>query len=239
LIKVKVFGSGSSGNGYLVDDGQSQLMIEAGIPFKKVEPEMDFDFSKVEGMLISHEHGDHTKYLPQFIKRTSFPIYATVGTFQALGMAGARYEAMDKLEPTRIGTWTVIAFPVKHDAAEPAGFLIINDMGERLLYVTDTYFVKYKFNNINYMLVEMNYSNEIATENDQEGLLNHGLHNRILTSHFEMKNSLDFIKHNLSPSLKWVELIHLSDNNSNAELFKHKTQALTGVPVMIAPKRSW
>lgn len=214
-------------------------MIEAGIPFKKVEPEMDFDFSKVQGMLISHEHTDHSKYINQFVRRTTFPIYATKGTFEALNMAGGRYAVMEKLVPIRIGTWTVIAFPVKHDASEPVGFLIINDIDERLLYVTDTYFVKYKFNNINYMLVEMNYSNEIATENDQKGLLNHGLHNRILTSHFEMKNSLDFIKHNLSRSLKWVELIHLSDNNSNAELFKHKTQALTGVPVTIAPKRSW
>ncbi|WP_054655293.1 MBL fold metallo-hydrolase [Lentilactobacillus kisonensis] len=239
MIKVKVFGSGSSGNCYLLDDGTSQLLIEAGIAYKHVEQEMDFDLSRVQGMLISHEHTDHSKYIKQFVQRTAFSIYATQGTLNALNLSGIRYEPLTELGATKIGDWIVTAFPVKHDAAEPAGFLIIDSMGERLLYVTDTYFVKYRFNDINYMLVEMNYNQQIAQKNVDKGILNYSLRNRILTSHFEMKNSLDFIKSNLSPSLKWVELIHLSDNNSNEELFKEKTQVLTGVPVLVAPKRSW
>lgn len=239
MIKVKVFGSGSSGNCYLLDDGQSQLIIEAGIAFKHVEVAMDFDFSKVQGMLISHEHSDHSKYIRSFVDHTSFPIYATQGTLKALELTGLNYVALGELVPTKIGDWTVIPFPVRHDAAEPVGFLIKNSMGERLLYVTDTYFVKYRFDHIAYMLVEMNYSYDIAAQNVDDGTLNYSLRNRILTSHFEMKNSLNFIKANLSPELKWIELIHLSDKNSDQQLFKEKAQALTGVPVYVAPKRSW
>lgn len=239
MIEVKVFGSGSSGNGYLLDDGSSQLMIEAGIAYKHVEREMDFDLSDVQGMLISHEHTDHSKYIKQFVQRTTFPIYATQGTFKAISLSGSRYEPIKEFQPFKIGSWVVTPFPVKHDAAEPVGFLIENAAGERLLYVTDTYFVKYRFDHISYMLVEMNYSNEIASNNVQSGALNYSLRNRILTSHFEMQNSLNFIKSNASPSLRWVKLIHLSDVNSNEKMFKEKTQALTGVPVYVAPKRSW
>lgn len=239
MIKVKVFGSGSSGNSYLLDDGNSQLMIEAGISYKHVEVEMDFDFSKVQGMLISHEHTDHSKYIRSFVEHTSFPIYATQGTFDALELSGMNYVSIEPFTPVKAGSWVVTPFPVKHDAAEPVGFLIQNAAGEKLLYVTDTYFVKYRFKDIEYMLVEMNYSNAIASQNVKDGSLNYSLRNRILTSHFEMKNSLNFIKSNLSPTLKWVVLIHLSDKNSNEDLFKRRTQALTGVPVYVAPKRSW
>ena len=238
MIKVRVFGSGSSGNCYLVDDGKSQLIIEAGIPYQKVQQAMDFNFRKVAGLLISHEHGDHSKYIHKFWKFTSIEMYATRGTFKALKVAGSRYSALTPMRPRTIGSWTVTAFRVQHDAAEPVGFLIENTLGERLLYVTDTYFVKYRFNHITKMLVEMNYSKDIAMQNEQRGDLNHALENRLYTSHFEMDNSLAFIKANMSDQLKDVTLIHLSDLNSDEALFKHKVQEITGVPVYVAPKNS-
>ncbi|CAJ1226600.1 MBL fold metallo-hydrolase [Lactiplantibacillus xiangfangensis] len=236
MIKVRVFGSGSSGNCYLVDDGKSQIIIEAGIPYQKVEQAMDFNLRKVAGLLISHEHGDHSKYIHKFWKFTSIEMYATKGTFKALDVAGSRYSALTPMRPRTIGSWTVTAFRVEHDAAEPVGFLLENSSGERLLYVTDTYFVKYRFSHITKMLVEMNYSKDIAMENEQHGDLNHALENRLFTSHFEMNNSLDFIKANDSPALQDVTLIHLSELNSDETLFKRKVQELTGVPVYVAPK---
>ncbi|VDG23696.1 MBL fold metallo-hydrolase [Lactiplantibacillus mudanjiangensis] len=236
MIKVTVFGSGSSGNCYLVDDGKSQLMIEAGVAYKKVQQAMNFNFRKIAGLLISHEHGDHSKYIHKFWKLTSIEMYATKGTFKALDVKGGRYCAVTPMRPRTVGSWTVTAFRVQHDAAEPVGFLLENYLGERLLYVTDTYFVKYRFSNINKMLVEMNYSRDIAMKNEQNGDLNHSLENRLFTSHFEMNDALDFIKTNISSCLEDVTLIHLSDLNSNEELFKRKVQELTGVPVYVAPK---
>jgi len=236
VIKVRVFGSGSSGNCYLVDDGKSQLIIEAGVRFDKVEQAMDFNFRKLAGILISHEHGDHSKYISKFWKRTSAEFYATAGTFKALNLHGSRYYRITPKKPTVVGSWIVTAFNVEHDAAEPVGFLLENSSGERMLYVTDTYFVKYRFKNVNKMLVEMNYSKDIAMKNEQNGDLNHSLENRLYTSHFEMNNSLAFIKANTSKELQDVTLIHLSDLNSNEELFKRKVQEITGVPVYVAPK---
>ncbi|GAX05415.1 metal-dependent hydrolase [Secundilactobacillus pentosiphilus] len=238
MIDVKIIGSGSSGNCYVIDDGKTQLIIEAGVAFKHVQVAMDFDFSRLAGVLISHEHGDHSKYLPALREHVSAPIFMTTGTAKALKQT-LFYSPIKSLDPFAAGTWKIIPFEVKHDAREPVGFMIENQLGERLLYVTDTYFVKYKFRDIKYMVVEMNYLNTIAMENERKGNLNHGLRNRILTSHFEMSNSLAFIQANESDKLESVTLIHLSEKNSDEQLFKRRTQAVTGVPVYVAPQKSW
>lgn len=125
-------------------------------------------------------------------------------------------------------------FPVEHDAAEPMGFIFDNGRDERLLYVTDTYYVKYRFSKITHMLVEMNYAEDIAQGRVDRGELDYTLHSRILTSHFEEANALLFIGANLSKYLQEVTLIHLSKDNGDPERFKRKTQQLTRVPVTIA-----
>lgn len=235
MINTTIFGSGSSGNGYLIDDGSVWLMIEAGMPYKRVAPRMAFRFSQVAAMFISHEHGDHSKYIRQYLSKTEMTMYMSAGTAKALELPlSYRVVIMEPLKEYQIGTWTVTGFPVEHDAAEPMGFIFDNNQGDRLLYVTDTYYVKYCFSKITHMLVEMNYAEDIAQERVDRGELDYTLHSRILTSHFEMTNALTFIGVNLSKYLKQVTLIHLSRDNGDPERFKRKTQQLTGVPVTIA-----
>lgn len=234
MIKIKPIGSGSSGNCYLIDDGNSQLILEAGVNFKKVQQTLNFDLRRLTGLLITHEHGDHIGHLKEFINKTTLPIYATAGTLEAKQLTGYRYHTIKSSVTYKIGQWQVMPFTVKHDAVEPVGFLIMNEMGERLLYVTDCEFVQYKFSNISYMMIEMNYALDIASENVNDGVLNNTLKNRILGSHFEMQSSLDLIKANKSPTLREVWLIHISKNNGDPERFKKATQELTGVPVYLA-----
>lgn len=234
MINIKPIGSGSSGNCYVIDDGNSKLILEAGVRFKKVQQALNFDYRNIDGLLITHEHGDHTKYVNDFITSTTVPIYATKGTMNAKGFTGYRFNEIKSSVTYKIGSWQVMPFDVKHDAAEPVGFLIMNELGERLLYVTDCEFVRYKFSNISYMMIEMNYALDIATDNVNNGVLNYSLKNRILGSHFEMQSSLDLIKANKSPALKEVWLIHISKTNGDPDRFKKATQELTGVPVHVA-----
>lgn len=234
MLDITIFGTGSSGNGYCVSDGKTQLLLEVGIPEKKAAPKMNFDFSKVVGILITHEHGDHSKYLKQYLLNTIAPVYLTAGTANALKFEGVRRVDIQPLHEYKIGTWIVTPFHVEHDATDPVGYLIESQAGDRLLYVTDTYFVKYRFKDITQMLVEMNYSSAISQKNVDDGILNPFLERRIWHSHFEMENSLNFIKANTSPSLESVTLIHLSKLNGDPKLFKSKTQEITGVPVTIA-----
>lgn len=242
MLKIKSFGSGSSGNSYLIDDGITQLIIEAGVQFKKVQQAMRFDFSRVVGCLISHEHRDHCRYVPQLIDSTAIDFFSTQGTFKGMSEdPELRLEANDYYrfnylkyeETTKIGTFYVTPFQTEHDVNEPCGFLIDNTAGDRLVFITDSYYVKYTFPNVTHMMVEANYSKDVIDETMTAGF-DLKRKTRLLESHFDFERTKEFIKKNKSDRLQEVWLLHLSDSNSIEKQFKEETQQLVGVPVYIA-----
>ncbi|MDT2383517.1 MBL fold metallo-hydrolase [Enterococcus avium] len=242
MLKIKSFGSGSSGNGYLIDDGITQLIIEAGVQYKKVQESMRFDFSRVVGCLISHEHRDHCKYVKPLIDQVSLEVFATHGTINAMfdddflklkRHHGYQFTELGYKSTRKIGTWYVTPFQTEHDAAEPSGFLIDNISGDRLVFITDSYYVKYKFPNVTHMMVEANYSKDVIDENMTDGF-ELKRKTRLLESHFDFNQTKEFIKANKSNCLQEVWLLHLSDSNSIEKQFKEETQQIVGVPVYIA-----
>lgn len=243
MIRITTFGSGSAGNSYLIDDGFSQLILEAGVPLKTIQQKMGHDLSKVAGVLITHEHRDHCKYIKSLVDATSVDFYATNGTIEAIFQDSVlklkqlnkyRFRPMQYKETTKIGTWYITPFETKHDVAEPCGFLIDNITGERLVFITDSYYVKYQFPRVTHMMVEANYSEEIIEQKLGNERFNKQLKTRVKGSHFDLANTIEFIKINRSPLLQEIHLIHLSDSNSNAKEFKNEVQKVSGVPVYIA-----
>ena len=53
---LKITGSGSSGNNYILESESEILLIEAGISLKKVKQAINFNINKVVGMIFSHAH---------------------------------------------------------------------------------------------------------------------------------------------------------------------------------------
>ena len=62
-MRLRCLGSSSLGNCYLLENDRECLVLEAGLPMKEVKKALDFDISKIVGVLITHEHGDHAKYI--------------------------------------------------------------------------------------------------------------------------------------------------------------------------------
>ena len=62
-MKLVVLGSSSSGNCYVLDAGNEALILEAGIRLNEVKKVLGFNIRKVVGCLITHQHGDHAKYI--------------------------------------------------------------------------------------------------------------------------------------------------------------------------------
>lgn len=243
MINITVFGSGSKGNGYLIDDGRSQLIIECGVPFKTVQQKMKHDLTKVAGVLVSHEHRDHCKYVKKIIDETVIDIYSTKGTCEAMfsdsklklnDESQYRFRTLIYKKTVRVGTWYVTPFKTEHDVAEPCGFMIDTLDGDRLAFLTDSYYVKYKFPNVTHLMVEMNFDEDIVDNKLTAKGFEQKHRVRLKESHFSFENSLKFIKENKGPKLQEVWLLHLSDANSDEKLFKEETQRLTGVPVYIA-----
>lgn len=242
MINITVFGSGSSGNGYLLDDGHSQLIIEAGVRFNRVQNKMNHNFSRLDGVLISHEHRDHCRFVRPIVDFTGADIYATKGTIEAMFddpllklkyTSGYRFQFLKYKVSEKIGPWYVTAFETKHDAKEPCGFLIDHESGDRLVFITDSYYVKYKFPGVTHMMVEANFARDIVDQKMAEGF-DKKRKTRLLESHFDFDNTLRFIQANKNDKLREVHLIHLSDSNSDEKRFKRKVQEMTGVPVYIA-----
>ena len=233
MIKISALASGSKGNCYRVTDSRTPLLIECGIPFKEIQKGLDFKTSEIKGCLITHEHKDHCKAVEDTM-RAGIDCYMSQGTAEALGIEGHRGNIVKAKQAFNLETWTILPFDTKHDAKEPLGFLLANQEGDKLLYATDTYYIRYKFQGLTHIMVEANYSMDILSANVEAGLVEPALKSRILKSHFSLENVKEFLKANDLSKVQEIWLLHLSDGNSDAERFKREIQELTGKVVYIA-----
>jgi phosphoribosyl 1,2-cyclic phosphodiesterase len=232
VIEIKALASSSAGNCYRVTDGVTPILLECGIRYKDIQRGFDFKMSEVGACLVTHEHNDHVKSINDVLK-AGIDVYASRGTFETLGITHHRIKPVRSKEQFQIGTWTILPFDVQHDVSEPLGFLLVNQLGEKLLFATDTYYIKYRFSGITHIMVECNYSIDILNENIATGRVPKGMKKRLMKSHFSLDNVKDFLRANDLSKVQEIWLLHLSDNNSNAERFKTEIQELTGKMVIV------
>lgn len=227
MITITTLASSSSGNCYHITDGNTPLLLEAGIKFKDIQRMLNFQTSNIAGCMVTHEHGDHTKGLKDVLK-AGMDCYMSAGTADALNIQHHRIKRIRAKEQFKIGTWSILPFEVNHDVSEPLGFLIMNEIGEKLLFATDTYYIKYKFPGLTHIMIECNYSMDILNANIETGRVPSVMKKRLLKSHFSLENVKEFFKANDLSKVQEIWLLHLSDNNSDEALFKEEIAKLTG-----------
>lgn len=218
-MKLTVLGSSSSGNCYLIDDGTSALLIEAGVQFDRVKKAIDFQVDRIEGCLVSHEHGDHSNYA-KVVESYGIEVYRPGAGIQ---------------KKFTVGSFQVMALPVVHDI-ETYCFLIKHPAMGLLFYLTDTHYCPYVIDGINHMLVEANYSQELLDDNILQGYVPRVIRDRIMKSHMEINTTVDFLKANDLSNVRNILLCHLSFGNSNHDDFVRKVEEATGIPAKIAKK---
>jgi phosphoribosyl 1,2-cyclic phosphodiesterase len=227
-MDIKIIASGSSGNCYRVSDGVTSVLLDCGIPFKQIQKALNFELSSIDGVLVTHCHQDHVKSARE-LARIGIDVYTSKGTLTACTLDGGRFKAIESMDTFNVGTFTVMVFDVEHDVPEPLGFLLKSNVtGEKLLYFTDTYYLKYTFKGLNYIMGECNYS--IKTLNED---LNPTLRDRILESHMSLEHFVGFLQANDLSELKEIYLLHLSNDNSDEDLFKKTVQKITGIEVYV------
>ena len=198
-MKLKVLGSRSSGNCYILENNTEALVIEAGVSFTDVKKALNFNIRKIVGVLISHCHSDHAAHEREYLK-------AGIPTLEPY------LQSADLKYTTTLGKFIVSVFPLVHDV--PCyGFLIQHEDIGNMIYVSDTEYVKYRFKDIGHMLLEANYDNSLVS--DMSANRDH-----IFKGHMNIETSVGFIKANDNPLLQNIVLIHLSDVNSDEQRFK-------------------
>ena len=235
MIEIAPFASSSAGNAYRVTDGQTELLLEAGLPYRELQRALDYRVTGLAGCLISHEHGDHSKAAKDLM-RSGVTVYTSQGTADVLGLSGHRLRPIKAHSQLTIGTWTVLPFDVEHDAAEPLGFVLANQAGDKLVFLTDTYYCRYTFSGITHLMVECNYALDIVNRRVDEGKLHPAQKRRLLRSHFGLDNVKEMLRANDLSRLREVWMLHLSDGNSDAERFKRELQEIAGAVVRVAER---
>jgi phosphoribosyl 1,2-cyclic phosphodiesterase len=230
-MDIKVLASSSRGNCYYVSDGVAPLLLECGIPFKEIQRGLNFRTSEIAGCLVSHEHQDHSKAAGDLAK-AGIDVYLSRGTMDSLGLTGHRLRPIKAREQFQVGTWTILPFETEHDAAEPLGFLMASK-NEKLLFATDTAYIRYRFPGLTHIMIETNYSNDILNANVAAGVIPLELKKRLIKSHFSLENVKNCLKSNDLSKVREIWLLHLSDGNSDADRFKREIQGVTGKMVFV------
>ena len=232
-MKIEVIASGSAGNCYKISNEDTTLLIECGIPYKKIQQALNFKTTDIDGVLVSHEHGDHSKACKDLIK-AGVNLYMTKGTKEALKLDSHRVKSFKKFEDyycdVNIGSFIIKPFRTIHDAREPVGFIICDSISkEELVFITDTQYSIYNFSP-DYFMVEVNYVTETINKNEK---IHPDLRARIKKTHMSLETAINLLERSDLSTLKKIYVMHLSDANSDAKVIKEILQELTGVAVEI------
>ena len=231
-MEITPLTSGSSGNAYYVTQGGASLLLECGLPFKQIQKGLNFKVTELSGCLVSHEHMDHAKAMAD-IARAGIDIYTSSGTQEALGIKHHRLHTIKAMQQFTVGPWRVLPFETRHDATEPLGFLIAGEGDEKLLYVTDSCYVRYRFAGVTHIMIECNYAGEILAENVKAGDIHPALRRRITRSHMSLETVKEMLLANDLSRVGEIWLLHLSCDNSDGRRFKQEVEEVTGKPTYI------
>ena len=221
-----------------MQEGESRILLECGIPFKRLQAALDYRAQDLTGCLITHEHKDHAGHVGQLVKR-GVPVWASPGTVQALGLDGIApllmFRGKPMGAPLRVGGMTVVPFRTVHDAQEPGGYLIQGADGDKLCFATDTAGLGYRFPGTAVFALEANYEERLLERHTR---IPDGVIKRIRNSHMEITRLCEFLEKQDLGGCRAIWLLHLSDASSSEMEFIYQVRRATGgkIPVRVAQK---
>ena len=213
--------SSSSGNLYAVTSSSGQrLMIECGVPWKKLQQALGYDLRGVDACLLSHAHSDHSKSVRQ-VMQAGIDVYTSRGTIATLGIECER--RVSPVEPGKaffLDGFTVYPFQTHHDAVCPLGFLVSDtDASRSLLFATDTSHITQRFTvPFNVVALEASYDRHILQERVDADAVDETLAKRLLGSHMEWRVTERYLAQFCDLSrCEQIHLLHLSADNIDKE----------------------
>lgn len=219
-LRFTSLASGSRGNALLVEHDDTLIMIDCGLPLKTLAERLaavERKLEDIDAILITHEHGDHSRGIAALMRRREIPLWATPGTARAVPEIES-YERLSCREGLRIGSIEVWPFPVPHDAREPCQFLF--RAGRRRLGVlTDTGHatpvISEALRGCDALAIEFNHDRDMLAN----GAYPESVKARVGSRFGHLSNDqavalLDGLAH---AGLQWVAGLHLSERNNSLE----------------------
>lgn len=240
-MRVCIFASGSGGNCLLVSDGNTNILIDAGISARRVENALamaGLAADDIGGVFVTHEHSDHVKGLPQLVKKHGVPIFAprTVAA-RMLGAMPALEESVSIIpvgESFPFGNIVISAFHTMHDTDESVGYVIEGDGSFGI--ATDTGCINEEITSalagVGTVVIESNHDVQML----RDGPYPVYLKKRILSDNGHLSNDdcARFARRLAESGTRQIILGHLSrENNRPAIALETVGAALEGLPVSL------
>jgi phosphoribosyl 1,2-cyclic phosphodiesterase len=219
-LEVCVLASGSSGNSIYVASEKTRLLIDAGLSAKQVAMRLEqigVVPESINGICVSHEHGDHVAGIRVLQKRHGIPVYANAGTLKGIMRQPKSHEISAKVfqtgAPFEIGDITIEPFSVPHDAYEPVGFRLqceetaigmVTDLGMGTALIRD------KLKGCRAIIVESNHDEDLLREAPRPWPLKQRIRSR--QGHLSNIDAARLIADAATDKLEQVFLAHLSSD---------------------------
>jgi phosphoribosyl 1,2-cyclic phosphodiesterase len=217
-LTVCSLASGSAANAILVASESTAVLIDAGLSARQTAQRLEqigWSLDRVQGICLSHEHGDHIAGLPVLHSRHGIPVYANAATADLLArdkkFGGLHWRIFTTGSPFRVGDLTLEPFNVPHDALDPCGFVI--RAGEaRVAVATDlgavTTLVRLRLRDCHAVVVEANHDEWQLQQSDRPWSLKQRILGR--QGHLSNTAAAELIAETAGPALQHVFLAHLS-----------------------------
>lgn len=240
-MKLTVLGSGSTGNAVLIVAGNTRVLVDAGLSAKEIIRRLALvgeDAKQLDGVLVTHEHGDHAGGLRVLLGSVDCPVYISEKTFDAYvcerfnvnndeprrrsDALKGRVEQIESSRDFRIGEIDFHPFTIPHDAVDNFGFTATHH-GVKIATVMDfghiTTLVSEQLRSCAAIVVESNHSRDMLKACDNYPW---ELKQRILSrlGHLSNEDLADWIKDGFDGCAKYIVLAHLSQRANNPYLAK-------------------
>ena len=232
-MKVAVLGSGSRGNSTFVQTGGTCILIDAGFSGRELARRLeilDANPDLIDGIIVTHEHSDHTKGIGLFARRHGSPIYMTSSTHSACSQyfcGGETIVEYDPAYPFTIGDLSIEPFEIIHDAADPVGLALLDESsGLRLGIATDlgrpTAQLRQKLSRCDFLILEANHDEVMLHSSSYPA----SVRQRISSSHGHLSNqaAARLAIELMHPQLVGIVLAHLSSECNCPNLAKSVIQ---------------
>lgn len=224
-LNVCVLASGSRGNAVYVSDGETSLLLDAGLSGKEIQRRMQqrgLDPAALTALVVSHEHNDHVHGIGVLSRRFGLPVYISRDTLRS---TAARLGRVDRFEHFTCGTGFSIGrlqlhpFSTSHDAADPAGFTVLAD-GIKIGIATDLgtapQMVQHHLRDCRLVVLEANHDPRMLESGPYPWPLKQRVGSR--TGHLSNEASGRLLQSLQHDRLAYVVLAHLSETNNTPAL---------------------
>ena len=242
MLSITVLGSGSSGNCAVIRSERTALLLDAGLSAKQIVLRLELVGLRLEdldGVLLTHEHSDHTHGLEVLCRKHHLPLFCTALTQESVAAGFVKSKPSWRLMQAGAAfvfqDLQIECFSVPHDAVDPVGF-VLHDEESRLGVLSDVGFVtnliRDRLAGAHTLFLEANYDTHLLEVDTKRPW---ATKQRISGRHGHLSNdqAAELVQHLAHDGLHQVVLGHLSNDCNCPKVARQKiSSALQGAGIM-------